>query len=62
MAEQKDPELISSYGYAKIKITYKATIYDNDFQANRKKVSTVKDINKEPNETIKGVKMQSSQD
>ena len=53
MAEQKDPELISSHGYIKITITYRATIYDNEFQATRKKVSTLKDINKEPNETIK---------
>ena len=30
-AKQEDAELISSHGYAKIKITYKATIYENDF-------------------------------
>lgn len=53
MAEQKDPELISSHGYAEITITYRATIYDSEFQASRKEVSTVKDINKEPNETTK---------
>ena len=53
MAEQKDPELISSHGYAEITVTYRAAIYDSEFQASGKKVSTVKDINKEPNETTK---------
>ena len=35
MVEKEDPELTSTHEYTKIKITYRATIYENDLKMSR---------------------------
>ena len=42
MAEQEDPELISSHGHTKITTIYRATISENDLKTSRKDLLQLK--------------------
>ena len=61
MVEKEDPELTSTHEYTKIKITYRATIYENDLKMSRKDSPQLK-TKKEPHRWLGGADMQCSQD
>jgi hypothetical protein len=61
MVEKEDPELTSTHEYTKIKITYRATIYENDLKMSRKDSPQLK-TKKEPHRWLGVADMQCSQD